>query len=190
MATKFCVKCQCTKDADSFYANKRMKDGLNTFCIVCHKADNIARKAKNRADPAFKQSESQYKKDYRQRTTEQRAAYMKEWRDKNLEYTYQYAKQYRQDNKAFINFLSQNRKIAMMQRTPLWLGTEEMWMIEEAYQLAALRTKVFGFPWHVDHIIPLRGKTVSGLHTPQNLSVIPGIANMKKTNKFEVEHGA
>ena len=100
----------------------------------------------------------------------------------------EYKRQYRQDNKAFINFLSQNRKLAMMQRTPLWLGTEEMWLIEEAYQLAALRTKLFGFAWHVDHVIPLRGKKVSGLHTPQNLSVIPGVFNMQKTNKFEVEY--
>jgi hypothetical protein len=188
MALKTCNKCKCEKSIRSFYANKRMKDGLNTFCIECHKADNVARKALCRNDELFKQAERAYKTQYRQRTTEQRALYMKEWRSKNAEYTYQYAKQYRQDNKAFINFLSQNRKLAMMQRTPLWLGTEEMWMIEEAYQLAALRTKLFGFAWHVDHVIPLRGKKVSGLHTPQNLSVIPGVFNMQKTNKFEVEY--
>lgn len=188
MPLKTCNKCQCEKDTSAFYANKRMKDGLNTFCIECHKADNVARKLLRRSDDAFKQEERAYKAKYRQRTTEKRALYMKEWRSKNAEYTYQYAKQYRQDNKAFINFLSQNRKLAMMQRTPLWLGVEEMWMIEEAYQLAALRTKLFGFAWHVDHVIPLRGKTVSGLHTPQNLSVIPGTANMQKTNKFEVEY--
>ena len=188
MALKTCNKCKCKKSISSFYANKRMKDGLNTFCIECHKADNVARKALCRNDELFKQAERAYKTQYRQRTIEQRALYMKEWRSKNAEYTYQYAKQYRQDNKAFINFLSQNRKFALMQRTPLWLGTEEMWMIEEAYQLAALRTKLFGFAWHVDHVIPLRGKNVSGLHTPQNLSVIPGAANMQKTNKFEVEY--
>ena len=71
-------------------------------------------------------------------------------------------------------------------RTPSWLGTEELWMIEQAYELAALRTKLFGFVWHVDHIIPLQGKLVSGLHTPYNLQVIPGRDNMSKSNRFTI----
>ena len=186
MPLKQCSKCKQDKPAVDFYANKRTKSGLNTFCIECHKADNIARKTKNRTNPSFKQAELIYKKEYRKRTTEQRAVYMGEWRKKNAEHTLQYARQYRQTNKALINFLCQKRKLATMQRTPSWLSIDELWMIEEAYHLAALRTQLFGFAWHVDHVIPLRGKNVSGLHTPYNLRVIPGIANMQKTNKFEV----
>jgi len=45
---------------------------------------------------------------------------------------------------------------------------------------------MFGFSWHVDHIIPLQGKTVSGFHTPQNLRVIPGVDNLRKNNRYEV----
>lgn len=71
-------------------------------------------------------------------------------------------------------------------RTPSWLGVDELWMIEQAYELAALRTKLFGFVWHVDHVIPLQGKLVSGLHTPYNLQVIPGRDNMSKSNRFNV----
>ena len=56
-------------------------------------------------------------------------------------------------------------------------------MIEEAYSLAQLRTQMFGFPWHVDHIIPLQGKKVSGLHVPSNIQVIPALENVKKSNK-------
>jgi len=57
-------------------------------------------------------------------------------------------------------------------------------MIEQAYDLAQLRTKVFGFKWHVDHVIPLKGKNVCGLHTPYNLQVIPAKENLRKRNFF------
>jgi hypothetical protein len=45
---------------------------------------------------------------------------------------------------------------------------------------------MFGFPWHVDHIIPLQGEMVSGLHVPNNIQVIPWIDNVRKANSFEV----
>ena len=183
---KICNKCQQSKLKDAFYANKRMKDGLNTFCIECHKADNLARKARMRADPTFKKAELAYKKAYRERTAEQRAIYMSEWRNQNKEHTLQYGKKYRTDNKARLNYLCQFRKISLIQRTPAWLTQDDLWIIKEAYELASQRTKMFGFSWHVDHNIPLRGKNVSGLHVPTNLRVIPWFENQQKTNKFEV----
>ena len=76
------------------------------------------------------------------------------------------------------------RQAAKLQRTPAWLAADDHWMIEQAYELAALRTKMFGFPWHVDHIFPLRGKTISGLHVPTNLQVIPGVENLRKGNRI------
>lgn len=78
------------------------------------------------------------------------------------------------------------RKAAALQRTPVWLTADDHWMIEQAYELAALRTRLFGFVWHVDHKIPLQGRNVSGLHTPLNLQVIPATDNRRKSNNFEV----
>lgn len=74
-------------------------------------------------------------------------------------------------------------------RVPTWLADEDKWLVEQAYELAAIRTKMFGFPWHVDHIIPLNGKLVSGLHVPTNLQVIPGLENLRKHNRFELMYG-
>ena len=93
-------------------------------------------------------------------------------------------KQYAQNNKGKINAAVAKRDAAKLQRTPAWLTEDDFWMIQEAYALAALRTKLFGFPWHVDHILPLQGKVVSGLHVPINLQVIPGKDNVRKGNRM------
>jgi len=76
------------------------------------------------------------------------------------------------------------RRISKIHRTPAWLTADDHWMIEQAYDIAAVRTKMFGFVWHVDHVIPLQGRLVSGLHVPLNLQVIPGVENIRKANRF------
>jgi hypothetical protein len=97
-----------------------------------------------------------------------------------------YYKQFRQKYPEKVNAKEAKRKTAKLHRTPLWLTEDDYWLIEQAYELAAKRTQLFGFSWHVDHIIPLQGKIVSGLHVPSNLQVIPASVNTSKQNKFEV----
>ena len=72
------------------------------------------------------------------------------------------------------------RKAAEKERTPIWLSKYDKWVIREIYHLAAARSKATGIAWEVDHIIPLRGKTVSGLHVPSNLQVITKKENRDK----------
>ena len=76
------------------------------------------------------------------------------------------------------------RRVSKMHRTPAWLTSDDHWLIEQAYEIAAVRTKMFGFSWHVDHVIPLQGRLVSGLHVPTNLQVIPAVENIRKANRF------
>jgi hypothetical protein len=56
-------------------------------------------------------------------------------------------------------------------------------VMEEAYLLAKTREKVTNFKWHIDHIIPLNGKMVCGLHVWNNLQVIPAVLNLSMGNK-------
>ena len=78
------------------------------------------------------------------------------------------------------------RKAAQLQRTPKWLTESDLRMIEAKYSLAAMLTRETGVIHHVDHIIPLQGKKVSGLHVFSNLRVIPGTDNVKKSNSYQI----
>lgn len=110
----------------------------------------------------------------------------REWRAKNVGHigAKLAKKKYKQNNASLVRADTVRRRASKMKRTPAWLTDEDFWMIEQAYEIAKIRTKVFGFAWHVDHVIPLQGKTVSGLHVPNNLQVIPWLDNVVKANKY------
>jgi hypothetical protein len=95
-------------------------------------------------------------------------------------------KKWKIKNPSKVAAIDARRRAAINLRKPIWFTNEDHWMVEEAYELAQLRTKIFKFPWHVDHIIPLQGKLVSGLHLPHNLQVIPATVNLSKSNQFTV----
>lgn len=94
---------------------------------------------------------------------------------------------YRLKNKESEAENCRRRQAKKLQRTPAWLTVDDIWMMRETYALARLRSKMFGFTWHVDHIYPLQGKTVSGLHVPLNLQVITAKANLVKHNRTQVQ---
>jgi len=116
---------------------------------------------------------------------EKRKKSIDKWRKENREQHNQTNRDYFAQNPEKRAAHQAKRRAAKLQRTPCWLTSEGLWLIEEYYHLAQKRTELLGFPRHVDHIIPLRGRNVSGLHVPENLQVIPGIENIKKSNKYD-----
>jgi len=73
------------------------------------------------------------------------------------------------------------RRAQQKQKTPKWANPAA---IKVLYKEAIRKTLETGVIHHVDHIIPLRGKNVSGLHVEYNLQVIPAHENIKKSNKY------
>lgn len=69
------------------------------------------------------------------------------------------------------------RRAAKLQATPPWADLEE---IKNVY----LEAQYFGM--HVDHIIPLQGKNVCGLHVWDNLQLLSAVENIKKGNRYAV----
>ena len=76
------------------------------------------------------------------------------------------------------------RRAVKLQRTPPWVDFKS---IRAMHTQAARLTVETGIIHHVDHVIPLQGKLVSGLHVHQNMQVLTGPVNSAKGNRFEVE---
>jgi len=87
-------------------------------------------------------------------------------------------KQHRIDNHAYYTAKSNERRARKLNATPKWLTAEHHQQIIAIYK----EGKEKGM--HVDHDIPLLGKTVCGLHVPWNLQLLTPADNRKKSNKL------
>lgn len=74
------------------------------------------------------------------------------------------------------------RQARKLNSTPSWLNEVQLQEMENFYWLAKDLEKVTEGKYHVDHIVPLQGKNVCGLHVPWNLQVLPSDINVKKSN--------
>ncbi len=76
--------------------------------------------------------------------------------------------------------MAKARRKALADACPAWLSEDEHAEIEAIYIEARQRSAETGVPHQVDHIVPLRGKTICGLHVPWNLQVLTASANRAK----------
>jgi len=108
--------------------------------------------------------------------------YFKDRRDANLEVYKLRERTWRSENKGLVNAYGKLRRTRKINRTPSWADLEA---IKEIYKEAADLNDIHGpGAYHVDHIIPLQGKTVSGLHVENNLQILKAVDNLKKSNKY------
>ena len=172
---KKCIKCGEVKELEGFSKRSRNKDGYRGTCRLCATAMSKAWQAANR---------------------ERQAAYVKVWRSKNKEHIKEYERATKErksaTNKAWksinpdrLNFYTAKRRAAQLERTVPWA---DLVSIQAIYSEAKRLTETTGVKHHVDHVIPLQGELVSGLHVESNLQVLTAQENCSKSNKFNTNN--
>jgi hypothetical protein len=93
----------------------------------------------------------------------------------------QASKKFREANRWKKNADTATRRASLRGACPSWADRKQILMF---YKTASRVSAQTGIPHEVDHIVPLRGKGVCGLHVPYNLQVITADANLRKGNRL------
>jgi 5-methylcytosine-specific restriction endonuclease McrA len=96
----------------------------------------------------------------------------------------EYRNAWKEANKVQVRADTKARRRKHRDATPPWLTRKQKSEIRQLYQIAITMTQTTGEQYVVDHIVPLRGEEVCGLHVPWNLRVITQEENLKKSNKL------
>jgi hypothetical protein len=153
------------------------REYLRSYHAESHKANKEQRNAQKR----------QYKKEHQEQERIVNKVYYKANRKKcNLN-----SKIWRDTNPDKRNALSARRRAAKLLRTPKWLTEEQLKEIRSYYTSAKELQWLSNpsDPLTVDHIVPLQGKDVSGLHVPWNLQILPRSLNTSYGNKLKDVYG-
>lgn len=160
---KTCSVCKVEKELTSFYVQKDGAQGVTSRCKGCVKKSN--KKWMDNNKDSFNK-------------------YTKEWYQKNKDKVLLRCKEHYKNNKNQYVEKRAKRRAAQLKRTPKWSDAEK---IKAYYDVCSFFNEVNGFAkYHVDHIIPLQGKLVSGLHVHNNLQVILAKDNISKGNNYTV----
>ena len=190
---KTCAVCQVAKPLEEFYKRLDSPDGFRNDCKVCVKSRiktsyyldvnasrqyaNSLYKTKIQTNPGF--HKEKYWANKEKSLAESRKSYLAN-RKKRLEKQAKWA----MFNVGKANAIKKAYKVKKHNAMPKWLSEFDLLAIKCKYSVCAMLNKHGVEKWHVDHIVPLQGQNVSGLHVPWNLQVIPANENMRKSNRL------
>ena len=190
---KRCTKCKTEKPVEAFSKHKTSKDGLRPDCKVCANAASKAWREANKARKAAtnkawreanKERHNAASKAWRKANPERQAAARKAWLEANPERQAAARKAWCEANPEKRAAFRAKRRAAELQRTPPWLTQGHQDQIVSIYAERDRLTDATGVQHHVDHIIPMQGENISGLHVPWNLQVLTASENCSKQNTW------
>jgi hypothetical protein len=190
---KQCNTCNLTKNLDSFHKNKNCLDGRQYKCKLCVNTYLKAYYSQNKEQVKEKVNNyrqnnptkiSARKKLYRQNNMQKVKSGLHNWYMNNKSKSAETTKAYNKAHPAQALARCNKRRASRLNAIPRWLTKEDLLKIKEFYIEAKRLELLTGGKYHVDHIIPLQGEAVRGLHVPWNLQVIPAYQNIIKGNKI------
>lgn len=128
----------------------------------------------------------EYKKKRYEDNKEEIKAQMAEYRERNREKHNACSRRWSKNNPGLTAARNAKRHAQKLRATPKWLTSQQLQEIKDIYLLAKELQWLSEEPLEVDHIIPLQGKNVCGLHVPENLQILPKSLNIKKFNKVDL----
>lgn len=186
---KTCACCKETKPFEDFHKKVSTKDGYYPYCKVCKKIKDKESYEKHKEKRYIKTKEWKAKNKEKHRAAQRKwdqnnKDIRKAWGEKNKEKLNAQRREWKKNNKGKVNADTRLRQARKARATPAWVDKKEM---QYYYNLAEYFTWVSGgfVKYHVDHVVPLRGKGVCGLHVQNNLQVLKSVDNLRKSNKHE-----
>ncbi len=119
---------------------------------------------------------------YYRNNLDKKREYHRKYRLQNIEYYRSNSKRWAKANPARIREYNNIRRKGIKQATPIWVDKKEILKTYEQAIVLELRT---GILHEVDHIVPINGRGVCGLHVPWNLRAIPMVENRRKSNSLQ-----
>ena len=165
-----CSRCNCIKERPLAYTLKG-KPYYRSWCVDCEKLRKDAWRAENKEHHNAKSRAWNAENPEKKRATTARS------RAKHPNQGAIARQRWKEENIDLVRAQVSARRKRVQRATPK-LSPEDRAQIKAIY-VEARKTGM-----QVDHIIPLRGKLVSGLHCPANLQLLSPEENMKKSNSF------
>lgn len=172
---KKCSGCQTIQNFANFHSHRRNPDGLEYACKTCV---SIRQKIIYQKNKIKRQLTCRL---YKKNNAKKIALYNEQYRKNNLEITRNCPSRF---DKPKIYARNAKRRANKKLATPKWLSKDDYRFIELFYK-EAVRLSNSNTTYEVDHIIPLNGENVCGLHVPWNLQILTTEENILKSNKYE-----
>lgn len=176
---KTCSKCRDAKPVEAFTPRADRPGKHLSACKACYARIWREKHPAQPRPPAKCKAQSSL--EYARRNPEKVKVRMAAWREANAEKRALYQKAWSEANRPRRTALQIERQARQSRATLPNVSREALVAF---YERSEHLTQLTGVRHHVDHIVPLKGETVCGLHVPWNLQVIPARENLAKGNRL------